>query len=365
MQHTHITRAHLKGYRNIQDTEATFRVGLNIVIGPNGCGKSNFLWLLANRNKESINSTNIETIVEGKLVYDEKNYLFLTEKTKHTFNSTNVTHSKIKKNTIFTIKTMSGEENTVDNIDNFLTYILMLGFELPKEILNFSKSSSIKIDKSGNILLADSNNIVNGAIFKKSLANKNVLDIYTLDYFNFSDNILKKTAKYTPVEDIKIKFPVSEDDLEQNANSITIRNLIYEFKINGNWFEWNELSDGTRRILWIVLNILTTNEEIILIEEPELGIHPEQLFLLMEFIKEQSERKQFIITTHSPEVLDVLDSDELDSIKIARYDAERKTTVIDDIPAERQVLIQEYMAKTGLLSGYWLHANLEGVKKWK
>jgi predicted ATPase len=144
-----------------------------------------------------------------------------------------------------------------------------------------------------------------------------------------------------------------------------MNSLLYEFQTeDGEWYTWNELSDGTRRIVWLVLNILTTDKKIILIEEPELGIHPKQLFQLMEFIKEQSETKQFIITTHSPEVLNVIESDKLERIKIARYDAERKTTVIESIPEKRQKLIQKHMAETGQLSDYWVHVNLEGTHKW-
>ena len=75
--HTHITRAHLKGYRNIRDTEATFREGLNIIIGKNGTGKSNFLWLLANTISNEINDIRVSTKIEGSFVLnEEENFLF-------------------------------------------------------------------------------------------------------------------------------------------------------------------------------------------------------------------------------------------------------------------------------------------------
>jgi predicted ATP-dependent endonuclease of OLD family len=39
-----------------------------------------------------------------------------------------------------------------------------------------------------------------------------------------------------------------------------------------------------------------------MLEEPELGIHPHQLQLLMNYIKAQAKEKQIILTTHSPQV---------------------------------------------------------------
>jgi predicted ATPase len=138
---------------------------------------------------------------------------------------------------------------------------------------------------------------------------------------------------------------------------------MYGFKMNNSWFKWDELSYGTRRIAWIVLNVLLIHKEVILIEKTELGIHPAQLARLMDFIKDQSAHKQIIITTHSPEVLDILESDELDRIKIARYDEARGTTVIEGLSDKKIALIQKYIQKTSLLSNYWSNIGLENTKK--
>jgi len=42
----YISHVHLKGYKSIIDTEVELHPGLNILIGPNGSGKTNFLEFL-------------------------------------------------------------------------------------------------------------------------------------------------------------------------------------------------------------------------------------------------------------------------------------------------------------------------------
>jgi recombinational DNA repair ATPase RecF len=38
----YISKVHLKGYKSIRDLEIDFKPGLNVIIGPNGSGKTNF-----------------------------------------------------------------------------------------------------------------------------------------------------------------------------------------------------------------------------------------------------------------------------------------------------------------------------------
>ena len=47
-QQAYISKVHLKGYKSIRDLEIDFKPGLNIIIGPNGSGKTNFLEFLKN-----------------------------------------------------------------------------------------------------------------------------------------------------------------------------------------------------------------------------------------------------------------------------------------------------------------------------
>jgi predicted ATPase len=78
------------------------------------------------------------------------------------------------------------------------------------------------------------------------------------------------------------------------------------------WFTTAQESDGTLRIAGIATALLQQPALPLLgVEEPELTIHPGAIPVLFDYLKEASERGQVIVTTHSPELLDLVDADEV------------------------------------------------------
>lgn len=66
----------------------------------------------------------------------------------------------------------------------------------------------------------------------------------------------------------------------------------------------NFLSDGTVNILAIIVALyFDKNAGIIILEEPERNLHPYLMSRLLDMASEQSEGKQIIITTHTPELI--------------------------------------------------------------
>lgn len=63
------------------------------------------------------------------------------------------------------------------------------------------------------------------------------------------------------------------------------------------------LSDGTIYITALIIALFFDRKPIIIIEEPERNIHPYLISKLINMMKEVSEEKQIIITTHNPEVI--------------------------------------------------------------
>jgi len=67
----------------------------------------------------------------------------------------------------------------------------------------------------------------------------------------------------------------------------------------------SELSDGTLRFLFLLTVLASPSPApIIAIDEPETGLHPSMLPLIAEYAIDAATRSQVILTTHSPQFLD-------------------------------------------------------------
>lgn len=63
------------------------------------------------------------------------------------------------------------------------------------------------------------------------------------------------------------------------------------------------LSDGTIAVTAIIVALFFEHKNLAIFEEPEHGVHPALIAKLMQNFYDASEKKQVIITTHSPEIL--------------------------------------------------------------
>lgn len=79
------------------------------------------------------------------------------------------------------------------------------------------------------------------------------------------------------------------------------------------------LSDGTLRFLALLAILLDAESApLICIEEPELGLHPDALALIAELLLEASKQTQVIVTTHSDVLVSAL-TDAADSVLVTEY----------------------------------------------
>jgi len=71
-----------------------------------------------------------------------------------------------------------------------------------------------------------------------------------------------------------------------------------------------DLSDGTLRFLFLLTVLASpTPASLIAIDEPETGLHPSMLPLVAEYAVDASKRSQVILTTHSPDFLSAFHKD--------------------------------------------------------
>jgi len=63
------------------------------------------------------------------------------------------------------------------------------------------------------------------------------------------------------------------------------------------------VSDGTINICAILIALYFEERPVTIIEEPERNIHPYLISKLVEMLKDASQKKQVLVTTHNPEML--------------------------------------------------------------
>ncbi|MFP9119304.1 AAA family ATPase [Flavobacterium sp. RNTU_13] len=351
MKEVYITRAILKDYLTIKEVNITFNKGINIIIGKNGTGKTNFINYLTDSLQLSPEFSNSEVnFSHSDEIYTKKN---ISSK----YISEDLTQMEINEISLFHNDILIDGKRPI--LAAIVPVLISHGIPEKYDIADEPFSGSIiKIDGNGgyiNFLNPRKTRLV-GAIGFDYIANVIFKNKSKADFVN-SSVLLKLSSNLNRFSHIKeIRFGLNYKINDIDEEEISFNNLYLEYFVNDEWLVFNQLSDGTKRLFYIISEITLSDKNIILLEEPELGLHPHQLHRLMDFIKEKSEDIQFIITTHSPVVLNILNKDELDGIIIAKFeDGQTKLVHLTD---EQKHKAQLYMEDLDL-SDYWVHSDLE------
>lgn len=118
-------------------------------------------------------------------------------------------------------------------------------------------------------------------------------------YENVYQLIVKTIQRVTPFFDDFILRP-------DPHNEEYIR-LAWKHKNSDQYFNASSLSDGTLRFIALATLFLQPIElrpSIIMVDEPELGLHPAAITMLASLIKQASKKTQVIVSTQSPLLLD-------------------------------------------------------------
>ena len=118
----------------------------------------------------------------------------------------------------------------------------------------------------------------------------------------------------------------------------------------------HRLSDGTLRYLAILAILLDPGTaKLVIIEEPELGLHPDVLPALRDLFVEASSRVQLIITTHSTQLVDGM-TEHAEAVVVC--DKEAGTSRLNRLDPEQ---IAKWNA-FGSLGTLWLSGRLGGTR---
>ena len=133
------------------------------------------------------------------------------------------------------------------------------------------------------------------------------------------------------------------DDFQLEPQKLNPEKIRLEWRHKGSeaYFDAPALSDGTLRFIALATLFLQPESHrpsVILVDEPELGLHPYAITLLASLIKQASVKTQVIISTQSPFLLDHFQPE--DVLVADRVDGGTQFTRLD--PAKLDSWLQDY-----------------------
>lgn len=112
-------------------------------------------------------------------------------------------------------------------------------------------------------------------------------------------------------------------------------------------FDALNVSDGTLRLLGLLLAVYQLGPATVLsVEEPESTVHPAVAEQILEVLQDASRLRQVLVTTHSPDLLDIPDISE-DWVRVVRNP--RNETIIGPLAETSRAAVRDHLYTTGEL----------------
>lgn len=313
-QKTHLEHIKIKGFKSIKSLDVAMKP-INILIGANGSGKSNFISLF----------TFLRNLSEGKLqTYVEKNGFantFFHFGSKNTPNieididvGSNGYHVKfshgsdddslvfeneyctfVGSSKKWSVKGKKGESGLLPDGEAASRYVREYTREYLEEcrVYHFHDTSGTADFKQAcylndsDYLFSNAKNIA--AFLYRLKSSKN--ETYTKSYRDIVD-VIKTVAPYFHDFYLEPRGEVNEEKIL----------LKWIHRDHEEPFSSNQLSDGTARFICMAtlfLQPITLRPKSIVLDEPELGLHPAALEVLADLVKSAAKENQVICSTQS------------------------------------------------------------------
>jgi len=317
-----IERLIIDNYKSIRHADVTLK-DINIIIGCNGVGKSNLIsffelqqnlliqrlgsYVLSNggANRLLYNGSKYSTHVSGIIDFDNTNAWKFTlkptiddklyiEESGDYYNRTGVI-GKDYSGWTYRIWDSSVMESNLWSIDKahasflkkYMTSFTVFHFH------DTSKTSPMRMPSNMNdntVLRADGSNLASVLYRIQQSDEKTFLRI---------EAVIKNIAPYF------LRFRLKQD----SYNPENIR-LEWEEKESDMYLDAMSLSDGTLRFIALATVLMQPElSATVIIDEPELGLHPSAISILSNLVKQASRRAQIIISTQSVNLLNYFDAD--------------------------------------------------------
>ena len=300
-----IEKVHIKNIKGIKDLELSFKkdneiLDVIVLAGVNGSGKTTILESI----KDFFNNTNInydepeKSNVNLDIFFEdfEKNNIEEAEK-----NCKDKYEHKLKE----LFYALRDYEYNRKNNGEYYSDLIANFFENPPKIIYVPAENKFEEIQTYSTTLSRKYNFIN-------IINSNVIrDIpsYIATRRNYlatiEEDLTMKEVTNIIVNEINSIFDILELDVKLKGFSKDEKTMPIFENSAGEEFNINDLSSGEKQLFLRTLSIkmLEPKNSIILIDEPELSLHPKWQQRIIEVYKKIGENNQIIIATHSPHIL--------------------------------------------------------------
>jgi predicted ATPase len=309
----------IKGFKSISSIEKLILRPINIVIGSNGSGKSNFIGVFSflNAIKEGRLQDYIAKAGGGNKIlhFGSKvtDTLYIRISFQNDTNQYSIQLQPTEADELIPVSEVAYYWNKTDYPSGPGTYPL---FREGKEAGISGKPNSKPAtyvkdhldrwrvyhfhDTSSSSPMKTTTDVNDNRYLRPDGSNLAAFLYYLQEKHEVSYGLIKKTVQRVApfFEDFKLA--------PQKLNPEKIR-LEWIHKGSDDYFDVSSLSDGTLRFIALTTLFLQPENyrpSVILVDEPELGLHPYAITLLVSLIKQASLKTQVIISTQSPLLLD-------------------------------------------------------------
>ena len=285
-----IKNLHIKEFKGLRDISINFEkndepLDLVVLAGSNGSGKTRVLESILKYFQDNLNykQNNIEVGI------------FYEEKEKNCISNVRDFFSELESFSYCEANNPLHEKHIeIKNKLDILPKIIYVPTEINFQKMDVASTTLVQEYKFINIvntnLIKDIPSYIATKMISAMLKNKNekVGDVQK-KVFNEINEIFENLSINVKVEDI------SQDG----------RNITLFTNSSGDEFDINELSSGEKQLFLRTLAIRMLNPEnsIILIDEPELSLHPKWQQRIVDVYRKIGKNNQIIIATHSPHIL--------------------------------------------------------------